>query len=359
MMQCGLVGLPNVGKSTLFNALTESALAQAENYPFCTIEPNVASVSVPDWRLGLLASIAQSKRTLPSQIQFVDIAGLVKGASKGDGLGNQFLAHIRQVDVVVQVVRAFSSENVTHVHGKVDPFFDIDVIEMELLLADLQSAERQLSKKQKTVDKKEDVKELLEYALSYLQSGVMLQNGSWTLQERSNLSRLGFLTAKPMIYLINISEQDLINGNFPYKDSILKRASGKPVVWMSSQVEFEIAQLSQEDRFVFLKDLNIKCSGLENVIQEVYSAMGLISFFTIGPKEARAWTVKKDAKAPEAAGCIHSDFEKGFIRAEVISWKDYIDYKGEAGAKNAGKIATQGKEYVVQDGDVMLFRFNV
>ncbi|ETZ07612.1 ribosome-binding ATPase YchF [Holospora obtusa F1] len=358
-MQCGLVGLPNVGKSTLFNALTESNLAQAENYPFCTIEPNIASVNVPDSRLDLLSKAAQSKSIIPSQIQFVDIAGLVKGASKGDGLGNQFLSHIRQVDVVVQVVRAFSKDGIIHVHGAVDPLFDMDVIETELLLADLQSAERQLSKKHKAIESGKDVKHILEQALAYLQSGKLLQSFNWTLQERIILSRLGFLTAKPMIYLINISEQDLMGKTFPYRDAILEHANGKPVVWMSTQVECEIAQLSQDDRSVFLKDLSIDHTGLEHIICQVYRSMGLISFFTVGPKETRSWTVREGAKAPEAAGCIHSDFEKGFIRAEVIFWEDYVAYHGEYGAKTAGRMATEGKDYVVRDGDVMLFRFNV
>ena len=359
MMQCGLVGLPNVGKSTLFNALTESNLAQAENYPFCTIEPNLASVCVPDSRLPALATVAQSKKIIPSQIQFVDIAGLVKGASKGEGLGNQFLAHIREVDVIVHVVRAFSAEGVSHVHGAINPVLDMDVIETELLLSDLQSVERQLSKKHKGKEKTEDIRELLERVLACLQNGVALHNVSWSIQERNHLSKLGFLTEKPVIYLINISEKDMINAVFPYQEEILKRVQKRPVVWMSSQVESEIVQLTLEDRLLFLKDLNIRCTGLEQVIREVYTAMGLISFFTLGPKEARAWTVKKNAKAPEAAGCIHSDFERGFIRAEVIFWEDYIACNGESGAKSSGRMATEGKDYVVRDGDVMLFRFNV
>ncbi|WP_104206789.1 redox-regulated ATPase YchF [Holospora curviuscula] len=358
-MQCGLVGLPNVGKSTLFNALTESSLAQAENYPFCTIDPNVACVCVPDIRLSSLANAAQSKEIISSQIQFVDIAGLVKGASEGEGLGNQFLAHIRQVDVIVHVVRAFSDEGITHVHGSIDPLLDIDVIETELLLSDLQSAERQLSKKHKGGDNRETTKALLERGVRYLQNGIPLHTVSWSSEEYYQLSKLGFLTAKPVIYLINISEKDMLNNTVPYQKKILERTHGRPVVWMSTKIEAEVVQLSLEDRILFLKDLNIHCTGLERIIREVYDAMGLISFFTVGPKETRAWTVKKHAKAPEAAGCIHSDFERGFIRAEVIFWEDYVTYKGELGAKSAGRMSTEGKDYIVRDGDVILFRFNV
>jgi GTP-binding protein YchF len=358
MMQCGIVGLPNVGKSTLFNALTASAMAEAANYPFCTIDPNIGSVYVPDARLSRLAEIAKSKDILPTQIQFVDIAGLVKGASQGEGLGNQFLSHIRQVDVILHVVRAFTGEKVIHVQGVVNPMSDIDVIETELLLSDLQSAERQLLKKHKG-DKQDDVRPLLERAKDTLSHGIRLLKGTWTEDELKQLKQLGFLTAKPMIYLVNISESDLISGGFPYREEIYAHAGTAPVVMVSTQLESEIAQLSLEDRAVFMQELNITQTGLEQVIRQVYATMDLISFFTVGPKEARAWTVRRSAKAPEAAGCIHTDFERGFIRAEVVQWSDYIEYSGEAGAKAVGRVATEGKEYVVQDGDVMLFRFNV
>ena len=358
MMQCGIVGLPNVGKSTLFNALTASAIAEAANYPFCTIDPNVGSVYVPDARLTRLAEIAGSKDVLPTQIQFVDIAGLVKGASQGEGLGNQFLSHIRQVDVILHVVRAFPGEKIIHVQGTVDPISDIETIETELLLADLQSAERQLLKKHKGA-KQDDVRPLLERAKDVLGQGTQLLNQAWTAPELAQLKQLGFLTVKPMIYLVNISESDLVSGTCPHYERIRAHAGAAPVVTVSTQIEAEIAQLSLEDRAAFMQDLNMTQTGLEQVIRQVYSTMNLISFFTVGPKEARAWTVRNGAKAPEAAGCIHTDFERGFIRAEVVQWSDYLQYKGEAGAKSAGRVATEGKEYIVQDGDVMLFRFNV
>lgn len=358
MMQCGIVGLPNVGKSTLFNAVTESSAAQAENYPFCTIEPNVGSVCVPDNRLALLAKVAGSKIILPTQIQFVDIAGLVKGASQGEGLGNQFLSHIRQVDVVLHVVRAFSGDNVVHVHGEVNPVADIDVIETELLLADLQSAERQFLKKQKG-DLQSSTRPLLERARKHLEQGLTLTMHPWTEEEQTQLKQLGFLTIKPMIYLVNISEQDLSQGIFSYKEVIEARVGKAPIVWVSTQLESEISQLSAQDRVAFMEDLNLQQTGLEQVIGQVYQAMSLISFFTVGPKETRAWTVKKGAKAPEAAGCIHSDFERGFIRAEVVYWKDYVECQGESGARAVGRWMTEGRDYVVRDGDVILFRFNV
>lgn len=364
--RCGIIGLPNVGKSTLFNALTKTAAAQAANYPFCTIEPNVGRVSVPDPRLNALAQIAGSKELLPTQLEFVDIAGLVRGASKGEGLGNQFLAHIREVDAVVHVVRSFESETITHVEGSVDPLRDIGIIDTELLLADLESLERRianLEKKAKGGDKEsKETLELCQKILPLLQAGkparsLVCKDDA----EKFALKNLQLLTSKPVLYACNVSEQDA-SGSNPFVDIVRRHAQEENagVVVISAAIEAEVASLeSEEDKLEFLQSMGLEETGLSKVIHEGYKLLDLITFFTVGPKEARAWTVRKNSTAPQAAGEIHTDFEKGFIRAETISYEDYTSHNGEQGAKAAGKMLLEGKEYIAKDGDIFHFRFNV
>ena len=363
--RCGIVGLPNVGKSTLFNALTETAAAQAANYPFCTIEPNVGRVAVPDPRLQEIARIARSASVIETQLEFVDIAGLVRGASTGEGLGNQFLGNIREVDAIVHVLRCFEGGDVTHVENRVDPVADAEIVETELMLADLESLEKRvpnLAKKAAQGDKEAKVQaSVLGQALELLRdSKPARMTQPRDAEEKLALERAQLLTAKPVLYVCNVDEGDAAEGN-AHSARVFERAAadGARAVIVSAAIEAEIVTMAPEDRGEFLADLGLTETGLARVIRAGYDLLHLITFFTAGPKEARAWTVEKGAKAPQAAGVIHSDFERGFIRAETIAFADYVALGGEAGARDAGKLRSEGKEYVVQDGDVMLFRFNV
>ena len=362
--KCGIVGLPNVGKSTLFNALTETAAAQAANYPFCTIEPNVGQVAVPDPRLDKLQEIAGSAKKIETQLAFVDIAGLVRGASKGEGLGNQFLGNIRECDAIIHVLRCFEGE-VTHVEGKVDPIADAETVETELMLADLESLEKRvpnLIKKGQQGDKESKAgASVLGQALDLLRDGKPARLTQPKDDDEKRLfEQAQLLTAKPVLYVCNVDEGAAAEGNALSAKVFGKAASeGARAVVVSAAIEAEIVTLDPADRAEFLSDLGLKETGLARVIRAGYDLLHLITFFTVGPKEARAWTVEKGAKAPQAAGVIHSDFERGFIRAETIAFDDYVAFKGETGARDAGKLRSEGKDYVVQDGDVMLFRFNV
>jgi len=362
--KCGIVGLPNVGKSTLFNALTETAAAQAANYPFCTIEPNVGQVAVPDPRLDKLQEIAGSAKKIETQLAFVDIAGLVRGASKGEGLGNQFLGNIRECDAIIHVLRCFEGE-VTHVEGKVDPIADAETVDTELMLADLESLEKRvpnLIKKGQQGDKESKAgASVLGQALDLLRDGKPARLTQPKDDDEKRLfEQAQLLTAKPVLYVCNVDEGAAAEGNSLSAKVFDKAATeGARAVVVSAAIEAEIVTLDPADRAEFLSDLGLKETGLARVIRAGYDLLHLITFFTVGPKEARAWTVEKGAKAPQAAGVIHSDFERGFIRAETIAFDDYVAFKGEAGARDAGKLRSEGKDYVVQDGDVMLFRFNV
>lgn len=360
---CGIVGLPNVGKSTLFNALLSTQAAEAANYPFCTIEPNVGRVAVPDDRLSALAAIANSAQIIPTQLEFVDIAGLVRGASKGEGLGNQFLAHIREVDAIIYMLRCFEDGDITHVEGRIDPLSDAEIIETELVLADLESLEKRLPALQKKVRGDKDAAAqvvVMEKLLKVVAEGKPARTYKPTDAEEQKIVK-GFqlLTAKPVLYVCNVEEASAAVGN-AFSQAVINKVTDAPVIIISAKIESEVAQLStEEERTEFLKDLGLKETGLKRLIHAGHALLGLITFFTIGPKEARAWTLARGGLAPQAAGVIHTDFEKGFIRAETIACNDYITYKGETGAKEAGKFRLEGKDYVVQDGDVMHFRFNV
>ena len=362
--KCGIVGLPNVGKSTLFNALTQTAAAQAANYPFCTIEPNTGLVGVPDERLDVLAKIASSAKIIPTQLTFVDIAGLVRGASKGEGLGNQFLAHIREVDAICHVLRCFEDGDITHVEGKVDPTADAETVETELMLSDLESLERrveQTTKRAKQGNEEEKARlAVMEKVLVALRDGKPARTVTPTDDEAKLYKELMLITAKPVLYVCNVEEASAANGNaFSARVKAKADAEGAAMVVISAAIEAEVAQLdSDEEKTAFLADLGLKETGLARVIRAGYGLLDLLTFFTVGPKEARAWTVRKGARGPEAAGVIHTDFEKGFIRAETIAYNDYVAGKGEAGARDAGKLRLEGKDYIVQDGDVMHFRFN-
>ena len=360
--KCGIVGLPNVGKSTLFNALTETAAAQAANYPFCTIEPNVGEVAVPDARLQTLATLAKSAQIVPTRLNFVDIAGLVRGASKGEGLGNQFLANIREVDAIAHVVRCFEDGEVTHVEGRIDPIADIETVETELMLADLDSLERRvdtLGKKAKGGDKEaKETLDLVNRALALLRDGKPARLAERKPEEERTFHMLGLITALPVLYVCNVDEGSAATGN-DYSRKVEQRAAteGAAAVAISAKIEAEIALLGRDERAEYLETLGLKEAGLDRLIRAGYGLLNLVTFFTAGPKEARAWTVTSGSKAPQAAGVIHTDFERGFIRAETIAYDDYVACGGEAGARDAGKLRLEGKDYVVQDGDVMHFRF--
>jgi hypothetical protein len=360
--KCGIVGLPNVGKSTLFNALTQTAAAEAANYPFCTIEPNVGEVPVPDERLDRIAAIAKSAQILPTRLTFVDIAGLVRGASKGEGLGNQFLANIREMDAIAYVLRCFEDEDVTHVEGRVDPMADADTVETELMLADMESLEKRratLEKRAKGPDKEaKAMLVIVDAALAVLNEGKPARFAEIAPEDRTTFRQLQLLTSKPVVYVCNVDEASAAAGN-EFSRRVEERAAkeGAVSVVISAKIEAELAQLAPDERQLYLDDLGLSEPGLNRLIRAGYRLLDLITYFTAGPKEARAWTIRKGTLAPQAAGVIHTDFEKGFIRAETISYEDFVSLNGEAGAKEAGKMRLEGKEYALQDGDVMHFRF--
>ena len=361
--KCGIVGLPNVGKSTLFNALTKTAAAQAANYPFCTIEPNVGEVAMPEPRLARLAAIAGSKEIIPTRMNFVDIAGLVRGASKGEGLGNQFLANIRECDAIAYVLRCFENDDITHVEGSVDPIRDLETVETELMLADLESLEKRVSnleKKAKGGDKDSKLTlDLVLRAKKLLEDGKPARHTQRAPEEQKAFEMLQLLTALPVLYVCNVSEHDAAGGNdFSKRVEARAKQEHAACVIICAQMEAEIAALSDEEQIEFLATVGLQEPGLTKLIHAGYDLLNLQTYFTVGPKEARAWTIHKGWTAPQAAGVIHTDFEKGFIRAETISYDDFITYKGEQGAKEAGKMRLEGKDYVVREGDVMHFRFN-
>jgi GTP-binding protein YchF len=360
---CGIVGLPNVGKSTLFNALTATAAAQAANYPFCTIEPNVGRVGVPDPRLNVLAEIGKSVKVVPTSLEFVDIAGLVRGASKGEGLGNQFLANIREVDAIIHVLRCFEDTDITHVEGSIDPLRDIEVVETELMLADLESLERRLIQAQKRArggDKESiDLVAIMEPLVTALQEGKAARTAIPS-GEQEAVRRLQLLTSKPVLYVCNVEEASAATGNaFSERVGAWAATQGAPTIVVSAAIEAEVSQLPEGDRKEFLDTLGLSQSGLDQVIRAGYDLLDLVTYFTCGPKETRAWTITRGTRAPQAAGVIHKDFERGFIACETIAYADFVAYRGEQGAKEAGRMRVEGKTYVVKDGDVLLFRFNV
>ncbi|TAN14766.1 MAG: redox-regulated ATPase YchF [Rhizobiaceae bacterium] len=363
--KCGIVGLPNVGKSTLFNALTKTAAAQAANYPFCTIEPNTGEVAVPDPRLKQISGIAKSKEIIPTRISFVDIAGLVRGASKGEGLGNQFLANIREVDAIVHVLRCFEDDDIIHVEGRIDPVADAETVETELMLADLESVERRVVQTRKRATGKEKeamtVLPVMEKALALLQDGkpVRLMLEGISAEDLHLLQGLNLLTSKPVLYVCNVAEADASSGN-AHSAAVEKMAAaqGARTVIISAAIEAEVAQLPEDEAREFLDAMDLAEPGLDRLIRAGYDLLDLITYFTAGPKETRAWTVTRGTKAPQAAGVIHTDFERGFIRAQTIAYEDYVSLGGEVAAKEAGKARDEGKDYTVQDGDIMLFRFN-
>lgn len=362
-LKCGIVGLPNVGKSTLFNALSNAG-AESANFPFCTIDPNIGIVQVPDHRLDILSNLVEPKQITPATIEFVDIAGLVKGASEGKGKGNAFLSHIREVDLIVHVVRCFDDDDIIHVEGSVDPERDIRIIEDELILKDLEGIEKKidnLKKQAKTGDKKISAQvEIIQKLLEHLENGNTARTLEIEPDERSIYKDLFLLSDKPVLYACNVGEEEINEGN-KYVDIVQEIANrhNDNLVSFCAKIEAEIAELQTEEKEMFLEELGVSSSGLDRLIRAAYENLGLITYFTAGPKEVRAWTIKKETKAPQAAGVIHTDFERGFIRAETIAFKDYEELKSEKAAKEAGKMRQEGKEYTVKDGDVMLFRFNV
>ena len=362
--KCGIVGLPNVGKSTLFNALTETSSAEAANYPFCTIEPNSGIVSVPDKRLTSLSELVQSRKVIPAQMQFVDIAGLVSGASKGEGLGNKFLSHIRETDAIIHVVRCFENTDITHVENSINPLRDSEIIDTELMLADLESLERQtqnMSKKIKSndTDAKNDL-DLMKKLSRLLSDGIPIRLVDLTDEEIKKLKTFNLLTSKPVLYACNVNEDDAAKGNdFTKKIFDKAKTENCDAIIISGSIESEIAILDETEKKEFLKDLNLEESGLNRLIRTGFNLLDLITFFTVGPKETRAWTIKNNSTAPEAAGIIHTDFQKGFIRAETISYDDYLNFKSEQAVKDAGRMRVEGADYIVKDGDVFHFRFNV
>lgn len=361
--KCGIVGLPNVGKSTLFNALTRTAAAQAANFPFCTIEPNVGEVSVPDERLDKIAAIGKSAEIIPTRLSFVDIAGLVKGAAQGEGLGNQFLANIREVDAIAYVLRCFENDDIVHVSGKIDPLTDAEVVETELMLADMESLEKRipnLEKKLRGQDK--DAKatiDLINRALEVLRDGKPARHVEISEDEKKAFKELNLLTSKPALYICNVDEDSAAEGNeLTKKVEEYAKAQNARMVIISAEIESQLSQLDDEEQAEFLESLGLEEPGLNRIIREGYKLLNLQTYFTVGPKEARAWTITEGTKAPQAAGVIHTDFERGFIRAQTIAYDDFVALGGEAAAKEAGKARDEGKEYVVKDGDIMLFKFN-
>lgn len=363
-LQCGIVGLPNVGKSTLFNALTQTAAAQAANYPFCTIEPNIGKVNVPDERLEKLTKVAGSALIIPAQIEFVDIAGLVRGASKGEGLGNQFLSHIREVDAIINVVRCFEDENITHVEGAVDPIRDIELIQLELIIADMESLEKRIPALEKKAKTDKEIVAQIEVAKKVLE---VLKDGKAarltdikSAEEAKILQGLQLITSKPQLFVCNLKEHELSGNKYSQLVEDFGKKNDYKVLKICAQIEAEIAGLeSLEEKVEFLDSVGLKETGLAQIIRNSYALLDLITFFTVGPKECHAWMLKKGSSAPKSAGVIHTDFEKGFIRAETISYQDYVTLGGEEGCKTAGKLRLEGKEYITQDGDVFHFRFNV
>ncbi|BAY17548.1 GTP-binding protein YchF [Anabaenopsis circularis NIES-21] len=363
MLRAGIVGLPNVGKSTLFNAVVANAKAEAANFPFCTIEPNVGVVAVPDERLNVLSQIAGSAQIIPARVEFVDIAGLVKGASQGEGLGNQFLSHIREVDAIVHVVRCFENDDIIHVAGSVDPARDIEIINLELGLADLAQIERRIERTRKQARTSKEAQfeiTVLEKLIAALNEGKSVRQVSLNEEESAIIQGLGLLTSKPIIYAANVSEDDLATGNeFVEKVRPIAAQENAQVVIVSAQVEAELVELAEEDKADFLESLGVKEGGLKSLIRATYTLLGLRTYFTSGPKETRAWTIHAGMSAPQAAGVIHSDFERGFIRAETVAYHDLVANGSMKGAKEKGLVRSEGKEYIVQEGDVMLFLFNV
>ena len=362
--KCGIVGLPNVGKSTLFNALTKTASAQAANFPFCTIEPNVGEVAVPDGRLDNLADIDQSANRIPARLNFVDIAGLVRGASKGEGLGNQFLANIRETDAIAHVLRCFEDDDITHVEGAIDPLADADTVETELMLADLESLEkREVTLRKKAAAKDKDALaelELVDLALAALREGQPARIADIPQGRERDWKNLQLITSKPVIYVCNVEEDSAATGNgLSAKVAEKAAAEGAEAVVISARIEEELAQLDDNERLEYLETLGLEEPGLNRLIRQGYALLDLITYFTAGPKESRAWTIKRGTAAPQAAGVIHTDFERGFIKAETIAYADYTEHQGEQGARDAGRLRQEGKDYIVEDGDVMLFRFNV